>query len=145
MNVIHIQKLTKSFGTTQALKGIDLTVKQGEVHGFIGPNGAGKSTTIRILLGILQKTSGEITLFGGDPWQDAVKLHRRLVYVPVMLLYGQIYQEVKSSTFLGGCMEDLTFLEKNNCWNAFSLIQPKRAEPIPKEIGRSSFGGSLFL
>ncbi|WP_204245400.1 ABC transporter ATP-binding protein [Methanosarcina horonobensis] len=82
MNVIHIQKLTKSFGTTQALKGIDLTVKQGEVHGFIGPNGAGKSTTIRILLGILQKTSGEITLFGGDPWQDAVKLHRRLVYVP---------------------------------------------------------------
>ena len=74
MNVIHIQKLTKSFGTTQALKGIDLTVKQGEVHGFIGPNGAGKSTTIRILLGILRKTSGEITLLGGDPWQDAVEL-----------------------------------------------------------------------
>ncbi|MEL7567745.1 MAG: ABC transporter ATP-binding protein [Dehalobacterium sp.] len=82
MDVIHIQKLTKSFGTTQALKGIDLTVKQGEVHGFIGPNGAGKSTTIRILLGILRKTSGKITLLGGDPWQDAVKLHRRLLYVP---------------------------------------------------------------
>jgi ABC-2 type transport system ATP-binding protein len=82
MNVIHIQKLTKSFGTTQALRGIDLTVKQGEVHGFIGPNGAGKSTTIRILLGILRKTSGEISLLGGDPWQDAVELHRRLLYVP---------------------------------------------------------------
>ncbi|HYE80849.1 MAG TPA: ABC transporter ATP-binding protein, partial [Clostridia bacterium] len=82
MNVIHIQKLTKSFGTTQALRGIDLTVKQGEVHGFIGPNGAGKSTTIRILLGILRKTSGEVTLLGGDPWQDAVALHRRLLYVP---------------------------------------------------------------
>ncbi|ATW27468.1 ABC transporter ATP-binding protein [Candidatus Formimonas warabiya] len=82
MNVVHIHKLTKSFGTTQALKGIDLSVKQGEVHGFIGPNGAGKSTTIRILLGILRKTSGKITLLGGDPWQDAVKLHRRLLYVP---------------------------------------------------------------
>jgi ABC-2 type transport system ATP-binding protein len=82
MNVIDIQKLTKSFGRSQALRGVDLIVKQGEVHGFIGPNGAGKSTTIRILLGILRKTSGEITLLGGDPWRDAVELHRRLLYVP---------------------------------------------------------------
>ncbi len=82
MHVIQAKKLTKSFGKFQALKGIDLTVKQGEVHGFIGPNGAGKSTTIRILLGILRKTSGEITLLGKDPWQDAVELHRHLVYVP---------------------------------------------------------------
>lgn len=82
MNAIHIQKLTKSFGKTHALRGIDLTVKQGEVHGFIGPNGAGKSTTIRILLGILRKSSGEVSMLGGDPWKDAVALHRRLVYVP---------------------------------------------------------------
>ncbi|HNU80329.1 MAG TPA: ATP-binding cassette domain-containing protein, partial [Bacillota bacterium] len=82
MNVIDIQKLTKSFGSTQALKGINLTVRQGEVHGFIGPNGAGKSTTIRILLGILRKTSGEVSMLDGDPWKDAVRLHRRLAYVP---------------------------------------------------------------
>ncbi len=82
MNIIHIQDLTKSFGKVQALKGINLEVKKGEVHGFIGPNGAGKSTTIRILLGILRKTAGEIELFGKDPWKDAVELHRRLVYVP---------------------------------------------------------------
>lgn len=82
MDIIKIQNLTKSFGKTQALKGINLAVKEGEVHGFIGPNGAGKSTTIRILLGILRKTSGEITMFGRDPWNDAVELHRRLVYVP---------------------------------------------------------------
>ncbi len=81
MIVIDIQKLRKSFGTTQALKGIDLTVSQGEVHGFIGPNGAGKSTTIRILLGILRKTSGEITLLGGDPW-GAEWRHRHLLSVP---------------------------------------------------------------
>lgn len=82
MNVIDIQQLTKSFGAVMALKGIDLKVEQGEVHGFIGPNGAGKSTTIRILLGILKKTSGKVTLLGGDPWKDAVKLHRKIVYVP---------------------------------------------------------------
>ena len=82
MKAIHIQNLTKSFGAAKALQGINLTVEQGEVHGFIGPNGAGKSTTIRILLGILRKTVGEVTLLGQDPWQDGVELHRRLAYVP---------------------------------------------------------------
>jgi ABC-2 type transport system ATP-binding protein len=82
MDIINIQGLTKEFGKTKALKGINLTVKRGEVHGFIGPNGAGKSTTIRILLGILRKTEGEITVLGGDPWRDAVELHRRILYVP---------------------------------------------------------------
>lgn len=82
MNVLEIQKLTKSFGKTEALQGVNLTVKQGEVHGFIGPNGAGKTTTIRILLGILCKDGGEISLLGGDPWKDAVALHRRIAYVP---------------------------------------------------------------
>ncbi|WP_330587908.1 ABC transporter ATP-binding protein [Anaerocolumna sedimenticola] len=81
-NVIETRKLTKSYGKQEALRGVDLTVKQGEVYGFIGPNGAGKSTTIRILLGMLHKSSGEAKLFGGDPWQDAVTLHQRLVYVP---------------------------------------------------------------
>ncbi len=52
------------------------------MFGFIGPNGAGKSTTIRILLGLLHKNSGDVKLFRGDPWQDAVDLHKRLAYVP---------------------------------------------------------------
>ena len=82
MNAIEIQNLTKSFGKTEALQGVNLTVKQGEVHGFIGPNGAGKTTTIRILLGILRKDGGKISLLDGDPWKDAVELHRRIVYVP---------------------------------------------------------------
>jgi ABC-2 type transport system ATP-binding protein len=57
-------------------------VATGEVHGFLGPNGAGKSTTIRVLLGLLRKDSGDVSLLGGDPWRDAVALHRRLAYVP---------------------------------------------------------------
>jgi ABC-2 type transport system ATP-binding protein len=52
------------------------------VHGFLGPNGAGKTTTIRILLGLLRADAGSATLLGGDPWRDAVALHRRLAYVP---------------------------------------------------------------
>lgn len=82
MSVINISKLKKSYGKISALNGIDLDVPQGEVFGFIGPNGAGKSTTIRILLGLLRKNSGDITLLGGDPWKDSVELHKRLAYVP---------------------------------------------------------------
>jgi ABC-2 type transport system ATP-binding protein len=79
---ISVQGLVKTFGATRALDGLDLTVSEGEVHGFLGPNGAGKSTTIRVLLGLLRADAGEVTLLGGDPWRDAVALHRRLAYVP---------------------------------------------------------------
>ena len=79
---IEITGLVKRFGATTALDGLDLTVTQGEVHGFLGPNGAGKSTTIRVLLGLLRKDAGTVTLLGGDPWRDAAELHRRLAYVP---------------------------------------------------------------
>ena len=81
-NAIEIRALRKSFGRTTALDGLDLTVRAGEVHAFLGPNGAGKTTTIRILLGLLRKDGGEAALLGGDPWRDAVDLHRRLAYVP---------------------------------------------------------------
>lgn len=82
MAVIQTNNLTKYYGRTLALDGLNLEVKKGEVLGFIGPNGAGKSTTIRVLLGLLRKTSGEVSLFGKDPWTDAVDLHRRISYVP---------------------------------------------------------------
>ncbi|WP_407560131.1 ATP-binding cassette domain-containing protein [Streptomyces sp. 184] len=79
---ITVSGLTKTFGRTRALDGLDLDVETGEVHGFLGPNGAGKSTTIRVLLGLLRADTGTAQVLGGDPWADAVTLHRRLAYVP---------------------------------------------------------------
>lgn len=79
---IAVAGLTKTFGRTRALDDLDLHVERGEVHGFLGPNGSGKSTTIRILLGLLRADSGSARLLDGDPWSDAVELHRRLAYVP---------------------------------------------------------------
>src|SRR5690554_1758478 len=79
---ISVEGLVKTFGRVRALDGLDLEVRAGEVHGFLGPNGAGKSTTIRILLGLLRADAGRVTVLGGDPWRDAVDLHRRLAYVP---------------------------------------------------------------
>jgi ABC-2 type transport system ATP-binding protein len=81
-SALSVSGLVKTFGRTVALDGLDLRVAAGEVHGFLGPNGAGKTTTIRILLGLLRADRGEATLLGGDPWRDAVALHRRLAYVP---------------------------------------------------------------
>ncbi|WP_433724352.1 ATP-binding cassette domain-containing protein [Actinoplanes sp. CA-051413] len=79
---ISVAGLTKSFGRTRALNGLDLHVRTGEVHGFLGPNGAGKTTTIRILLGLMHADGGSAALLGGDPWADATALHKRLAYVP---------------------------------------------------------------
>ena len=79
---IDARGVDKYFGRFQALDKLDLTVRTGQVAGFLGPNGSGKSTTIRILLGLLRADSGSVQLLGGDPWKEAVSLHRRLAYVP---------------------------------------------------------------
>src|SRR6266568_5280968 len=81
-NAIEVRALRKTFARTTALDGLDLAARAGEVHAFLGPNGAGKTTTIRILLGLLRKDGGDVSLLGGDPWRDATTLHGRLAYVP---------------------------------------------------------------
>ncbi|NLY11119.1 MAG: ABC transporter ATP-binding protein [Firmicutes bacterium] len=82
MTVLRVENVTKRFGNFVALDKINLEVKKGEVYGFIGPNGAGKTTTIRILLGILKATEGRAEIFGLDAWNEAVKIHQNIAYVP---------------------------------------------------------------
>jgi len=79
---IDASGLAKRFGRSVALDGLDLLVPEGTVHGFLGPNGAGKSTTIRVLLGLIRADGGRAAVLGGDPWRDAVALHRRIASVP---------------------------------------------------------------
>lgn len=132
MNVIQIEKLTKTFGRNKALQGIDLTVKQGEVHGFIGPNGAGKSTTIRILLGILRKTSGKVTLLEGDPWQDAVKLHRQIAYVPGDVTLWPELSGGEIIDLLGRLHGGLNISRKNQLLKRFQLDPTKKSRTYSK-------------
>ncbi|MFN8108316.1 MAG: ABC transporter ATP-binding protein [Thermoleophilia bacterium] len=80
--VVEARGLRKRFGSFWALDGLDLEVREGEVHGFLGPNGSGKSTTIRALLGQLRLDGGSARIFGLDCWDDAMAVHRRLAYVP---------------------------------------------------------------
>jgi polyether ionophore transport system ATP-binding protein len=78
---IRTEGLTKRFGETLALDGLELMVERGEVYGYLGPNGAGKTTTIRLLLGLLRPSDGRAELFGIDAWRDPVAAHRRVAYV----------------------------------------------------------------
>ena len=78
---IQAEGLTKRYGETLALDGLDLSIEPGEVYGYLGPNGAGKTTTIRLLLGIHRPTRGRAELFGIDAWAEPVEAHRRVAYV----------------------------------------------------------------
>ncbi|MCL2859484.1 MAG: ABC transporter ATP-binding protein [Oscillospiraceae bacterium] len=82
MSILKMNNVTKKFGKFTALDGVNLEINKGEIYGFIGPNGAGKTTTIRILLGVLQATSGNATILGKDVWNDAVSIHKDIAYVP---------------------------------------------------------------
>jgi ABC-2 type transport system ATP-binding protein len=74
--------LAKSYGTVQALRGVNLAVQKGEIFGFLGPNGAGKTTTIRCLLDLIRPQSGTIRVLGLDPQVDPVAVRARVGYLP---------------------------------------------------------------
>ena len=80
-SVIEIDQLSKTYGTIQAVKGLSLSVQQGEIFGFLGPNGAGKTTTIRCMLDVIRPTSGTIRVLGLDAQHDRHALHQRIGYL----------------------------------------------------------------
>lgn len=73
MAIVETNALTKNFGSYKAVNNLNLTLKEGTLTGFIGPNGAGKTTTIKMILGLLKPSSGEIKVFGQNPW-DNIKI-----------------------------------------------------------------------
>jgi ABC-2 type transport system ATP-binding protein len=74
--------LVKFYGSVQALRGVDLLVKRGEILGFLGPNGAGKTTTIRCLLDLIRPNAGTARVLGFDPQADPVTVRARTGYLP---------------------------------------------------------------
>src|SRR4051794_7768698 len=75
---VRIEEVWKTFGTTAAVCGLNLTVPAQSVYGFLGPNGAGKSTTIRMVLGLQRPSRGRIFLFGQPLERERVALLRRI-------------------------------------------------------------------
>ncbi len=79
---ITTQGLIKFYGNLQALRGLDLEVRRGEIFGFLGPNGAGKTTTIRCLLDLIHPNGGTARVLGIDPQADPVPVRARTGYLP---------------------------------------------------------------
>jgi ABC-2 type transport system ATP-binding protein len=79
---VETHGLTRTFGTFQAVAGIDLAVPAGSFYGFLGPNGAGKSTTIKCLTGLLKPTAGTMRILTTDPIADPISVKRRIGVVP---------------------------------------------------------------
>jgi ABC-2 type transport system ATP-binding protein len=129
---IAISNLVKTFGSTRALDALDLTVETGEVHGFLGPNGSGKTTTIRVLLGLLRADSGDVTLLGGDPWRDAVALHRRLAYVPGDVTLWPKLSGGEVIDLLGRLRGDLDEKRRDELLERFELDPTKKARTYSK-------------
>jgi ABC-2 type transport system ATP-binding protein len=129
---IHTRGLVKTFGATRALDGVDLDVEPGEVHAFLGPNGAGKSTTIRILLGLLRRDEGDARVLGGDPWHDAVDLHRRLAYVPGDVHLWPNLTGGEAIDLLGSLRGGLDVSRRDALVERFQLDPTKRADTYSK-------------
>jgi len=85
--VIETKNLTKYYGKARGILDVSLSVEEGEIFGFIGPNGAGKSTTIRTLLSLIHKTSGEARIFGLDCEADHIKILEDVGYLPSEVFY----------------------------------------------------------
>jgi ABC-2 type transport system ATP-binding protein len=131
---VEIRGLVKTFGRTRALDGLDLTVAPGDITGFLGPNGAGKSTTIRVLLGLLRADSGTVRLLGGDPWRDAVPLHRRIAYVPGDVTLWPNLTGLQAIDFLARLRGDGTVdtQRRDELFERFELDPHKKARTYSK-------------
>jgi ABC-2 type transport system ATP-binding protein len=120
VDAIETRGLTKHYGDTVALDGLDLEVHTGEVFGFLGPNGAGKTTMIRLLLDVLRPTAGTAQVLGLDPRTEGLQLRDRVGYLP-----GDFVVDGRQTP-----REFLTYLG-----NLRGGVGPRAFEPIAERLG----------
>lgn len=133
MNAIKTTNLTKSYGKSRGIIDLNLTVKKGEFFGFIGPNGAGKSTTIRTLLGLIHKNSGDAEILGMDIEKDHEKLLAKVGYLPS-----------ESAFYAGMRVRDIlklsADLRKQNCQEEACILCERLKLDTSRKIDELSFG-----
>lgn len=99
---VHIAALKKNYGKVLALRGIDLSIPQGEFFGLLGPNGAGKSTLINCLVGLAKPSSGQVEVFGHNVRQEALAAKRRIGFSPQEVNVERFFNLRKTLEFQGG-------------------------------------------
>lgn len=120
--MIELNDLTKDFGTTVAVNRLSLRVLPGEIYGFIGPNGAGKTTTIRMMGGIIEPTSGSITICGIDIKKNPVAAKQIIGFVPDRPF---LYEKLTG-------MEFLKFI--SDLYHVDPHLMPKRTQELLKQF-----------
>jgi ABC-2 type transport system ATP-binding protein len=124
---VETHGLTRVFGATRAVDGIDLRVPAGSFYGFLGPNGAGKSTTIKCLTGLLRPSSGDIRILGLDPATAAVEIKRRVGVVPEDLALFERLTAAETLSFIGQVHGMATETLKTRSGDLLSLMDLKAA------------------
>ena len=132
MDAIRTSGLSKRYGDTLALDGLDLSVEQGEVYGYLGPNGAGKTTTIRLLLGLHRPSAGRAELFGIDAWADPVSAHARLAYVPGEPFLWPALTGAETLAFLGRLHGGIAAAYRDELVDRFELDTRKKIRALSK-------------
>lgn len=139
--VLEVKDLTKKFGDFTAVDGISFSVKEGEILGFLGPNGAGKSTTINCLLGVVEKDSGLIKMFGKDVTKSRTEVMKNVNYCSAeyvlpwnltlyenLLVYAHFYEVKEPKKRVLEVLSDLDMMEfKRRNIRSLSFGQRARA------------------
>jgi len=125
---IEISQVHKRFGNVQALRGVDLSIQQGEFFALLGPNGAGKSTLINILAGLALADSGHLKVLGHDVRTDYRAARRSIGVVPQELVYDSFFTVREMLKFQSGYFNRATTMPGlMNCWRAW--VWPTRRMP----------------
>lgn len=101
MNIVELKDVSRTFAGVNAVNGLTLSLGKGEIMGFLGTNGAGKTTTIKMLIGLLKPSAGQVVLFGdGDPSDPAVRA--KIGYMPEIAYYYPYLNARELLAFYGG-------------------------------------------
>ena len=101
MACIEARGLTKSYGATKALDGVDLTIEEGRIVGLIGPNGAGKTTALNAILG-LTSCQGELKVVGRNPWTQRDELMRDVCFIADVAVLPRWMKVAQALDYVGG-------------------------------------------
>ena len=136
-NAISTTGLSKRYGSTDALRDLDLEITQGETVGFLGPNGAGKTTTIRLLLGLIRPTAGRASIFGFDCFRRPVEAHRSLAYVAGEASLWPSLTGAETLYLLGRVHGEVDARDRDELIQRFDLDPSRKVRGTPRAIARS--------
>ncbi|MDI4650020.1 ABC transporter ATP-binding protein [Cohnella hashimotonis] len=127
-DIIRTRLLSKSYGAADTVSGVNMSVKRGEIYGFLGPNGAGKSTVMKMLLGLVKPTGGEIELFGERLRDGAIEHLKRIGH---MIETPVFYEKLTAEQNLELHAEYMGYYNKRSIREALDLVQLLGVEGKP--------------